>query len=152
MYDCLGIKVFPWKLCQSKNGVCDESPPKRWTVAETFAWRLMIVPVPVKQPWTIWINYPLESTKKWNITETHIKNTTKPVPILWIYFRRVQWHVFDSHCHLTWLFVLPRSPKGHCRSSGPMQVNNDASQDMILSANDSKAFIWQPCCHYLKGM
>ena len=40
MYDCLGIKVFPWKLCQSKNGVCDESPPKRWTVAETFAWRL----------------------------------------------------------------------------------------------------------------
>ena len=41
MYDCLGIKVFPWKLCQSKNGVCDESPPKRWTVAETFAWRLI---------------------------------------------------------------------------------------------------------------
>ena len=40
MYDCLGIKVFPRKLCQSKNGVCDESPPKRWTVAETFAWRL----------------------------------------------------------------------------------------------------------------
>ena len=40
MYDCLGIKVFPWKLCQSKNGVCDESPPKRWTVADTFAWRL----------------------------------------------------------------------------------------------------------------
>ena len=41
IYDCLGIKVFPWKLCQSKNGVCDESPPKRWTVAETFAWRLL---------------------------------------------------------------------------------------------------------------
>ena len=40
VYDCLGIKVFPWKLYQSKNGVCDESPPKRWTVAETFAWRL----------------------------------------------------------------------------------------------------------------
>ena len=42
MYDCLGIKVFPWKLCQSKNGVCDESPPKRWTVAETFALRLNV--------------------------------------------------------------------------------------------------------------
>ena len=42
MYDCLGIKVLPWKLCQSKNGVCDESPPKRWTVAETFAWRLSL--------------------------------------------------------------------------------------------------------------
>ena len=35
-----GYKVFPWKLCQSKNSVCDESPPKRRTVAETFAWRL----------------------------------------------------------------------------------------------------------------
>ena len=38
-----GYKVFPWtcwKLCQSKNGVCDQSPPKRRTVAETFAWRL----------------------------------------------------------------------------------------------------------------
>ena len=35
-----GYKVFPWKLSQSKNGVCDESPPKRQTVAETFAWRL----------------------------------------------------------------------------------------------------------------
>ena len=35
-----GYKVFSWKLCQSKNGVCDESPPKRRTVAETFAWRL----------------------------------------------------------------------------------------------------------------
>ena len=35
-----GYKVFLWKLCQSKNGVCDESPPKRRTVAETFAWRL----------------------------------------------------------------------------------------------------------------
>ena len=35
-----GYKVFPWKLCQSKNSVCDESLPKRRTVAETFAWRL----------------------------------------------------------------------------------------------------------------
>ena len=35
-------KVFLWKLCQSKNGICDESPPKRWTVAETFTWRLLI--------------------------------------------------------------------------------------------------------------
>ena len=35
-----GYKVFLWKLCQSKYGVCEESPPKRWTVAETFAWRL----------------------------------------------------------------------------------------------------------------
>ena len=38
-----GYKVFPWKLCQSKNGVCDESPPKRRTVAETFAWRLAVL-------------------------------------------------------------------------------------------------------------
>ena len=38
-----GYKVFPWKLCQSKNSVCDESPPKRRTVAETFAWRLATI-------------------------------------------------------------------------------------------------------------
>ena len=35
-----GYKVLSWKRCQSKNGVCDESPPKRRMVAETFAWRL----------------------------------------------------------------------------------------------------------------
>ena len=35
-----GYKMFLRKLCQSKNGVCDESPPKRWTAAETLAWRL----------------------------------------------------------------------------------------------------------------
>ena len=36
-------KVFFWNLCQSENVfvLCDESPPKRWTVAETFAWRLL---------------------------------------------------------------------------------------------------------------
>ena len=38
-----GYKVYSWKLCQSKNGVYDESPPKRQTVAETFAWRLIFV-------------------------------------------------------------------------------------------------------------
>ena len=36
-----GYKVFFRKLCQSKNVICDESPPKRWTVVETFAWRLV---------------------------------------------------------------------------------------------------------------
>ena len=32
--------VFFSKTLSIKKGVCDESPPKRWTVAETFAWRL----------------------------------------------------------------------------------------------------------------
>ena len=32
-------KMFFRKLYQSKNDVSDELPPKRWTVAETFAWR-----------------------------------------------------------------------------------------------------------------
>ena len=35
-------KVFFGKLCQAKNGVCDDSPPKRRTVAETFAWKLSL--------------------------------------------------------------------------------------------------------------
>ena len=38
---CVPYVWFPWKLCSSKNGVCDESPPKRRTVADTFAWRLV---------------------------------------------------------------------------------------------------------------
>ena len=38
-----GYKVLSWKHCQSKNGVCDESPPKRRMVAETFAWRLVSI-------------------------------------------------------------------------------------------------------------
>ena len=49
-----GYKVFPWKLCQSKNSVCDESPPKRRTVAETFAWRLDYLHVPCEESHLNW--------------------------------------------------------------------------------------------------
>ena len=155
VYDCLGIKVFPWKLYQSENGVCDESSPKRWTVAETFAWRLGQPHMGqiVKWPWRCTTRGLQNSIELW--TEKIRQAVTEIwVPQIWQLpgwppARPLMRPDCDNNTMLLlWAFIT-RSPN-FCLTFPYPKISPNFSHNSLTFPWPWKIFFpdrWQPCVH-----